>query len=170
MTDRSRRSIALLGAAAVTVALATRAAGCSRQGETGVPRPRPAAAPQAVHGLTSSAGEGAERPGGERSATPSSVTASARRAVAVYRAFERHPRSRHARALLGRAFSAELARRLVADPPRTPGHELPALRPLVVTPDGRGRFSVTVLTRRGELYLVLELQQIRDRVVVTALG
>jgi hypothetical protein len=91
------------------------------------------------------AGEGAEQPGGGSANIPASVRAAARRALATYRARELEPRWRR------------------------DGVQLPALRPLVVAPAGQGRWSATAITRRGELYLVIDLEQAAGGIVVTAL-
>jgi hypothetical protein len=160
----------MIAATAVVLVLAVRAAGCHRPDTATEPAAHPVAAPQALHTPAPWAGEGAERAGGGRFKPAASVTAVARRAVAAYIAFDHRPRSRPARALLGQTFSAAITRQLVADPPHTPGHAPPALRRLIVAPDGRRGFTATAITRRGELYLVLELQRIRGRLVVTALG
>jgi hypothetical protein len=160
----------MIAATAVVLVLAVRAAGCHRPDTATEPAAHPVAAPQALHTPAPWAGEGAERAGGGRFKPAASGTAVARRAVAAYIGFEHRPQSRSARALLGQTFSAAITRQLVADPPRAPGHAVPALRPLVVAPDGRRGFTATAITRRGELYLVLELQRIRGRLVVTALG
>lgn len=170
MTDRSRRSVAMIAAAAVVLALAVRAAGCQQPDGPAAAAPPSIAVPRARHPSAATAGEGSERPVGRRLNPASPVTAAARRAIGAYRAFERRPRSRRARARLGLAFGTAPARELVSDPPRTPRHALPALRPLVVASDGRRGFTATALTRRGELYLVLDLERIRGRFVVTALG
>jgi hypothetical protein len=160
----------MIAATAVVLVLAVRAAGCHRPDTATEPAAHPVAAPHVLHRPAPWAGEGAERPGGGRFKPAASVTAVARRAVAAYLAFEHRPRSRPARALLGQTFSAAITRQLDADPPHPPVHAVPALRPLVVASEGRRGFTATAITRRGELYLVLWLERIRGRLVVTALG
>jgi hypothetical protein len=68
------------------------------------------------------------------------VAARARAALAAYRSRERNQRHRAA---------------------------LPALRPLIVTPEAAARWTAIAITRRGELYLIVELEQTRRGVVVT---
>jgi hypothetical protein len=160
----------MIATTAVVLVLAVRAAGCHRPDSAPEPAAPSVAAPRVLHRPAAWAGEGTERPGGGGSNPAASVTAVARRAVAAYIGFEHRPRSRPARALLGQTFSAAITRQLVADPPRAPGHAVPALRPLVVASEGRRGFTATAITRRGELYLVLWLERIRGRLVVTALG
>jgi hypothetical protein len=90
------------------------------------------------------AGEGTEQPRKRYAGPPPAVVRAARGALAAYRARELEP------------------------PRRRIGVRLPALRPLVVAPTGPRRWTATAITRRGELYLVIELQRTARRIVVTA--
>jgi hypothetical protein len=145
MTETARRTVVLAGAAVIVLVAVIRLAAC------GAPHQVRSSAVGAHWALAVTAttqepdaGEGTERPGRGEAGPPPAVVRAARRALATYRTRELQPPWRRARV------------------------RLPALRPLVVAPTGHGRWRATAITRRGELYLVIEVRRTARRIVVTA--
>jgi hypothetical protein len=146
MTDAARRLTVVAAAAVITLGAALRLAAYGAPGRVTKRAAAPHADPNvARRAAIPDAGEGAEHPSGGSAGVPASVRTAAVRALASYRSRERTPRWRRG------------------------GVRLPALRPLVVAPAGPRRWGAIAITRRGELYLVIDLQRTARGVVVTAL-
>ena len=169
MTERARRAVALLAAIAVVCALAVRLVA---SGPAADPPPMRAsghvAPPSQSLPTAAPVGEGSESAGRPVRQVPGSVRRAARRAVRAYRRLERVPGSSRAEHKFRRLLAASVGDDLLpeASHSRLRGRS-PALRPLAVAPSGTRRWTATALTRRGELYLILELAQTSRGLVVT---
>jgi hypothetical protein len=146
MTDAARRMTLLAAATVIMLVAVVRLAACRSPQQVTTRAAVTHAEPNVIRRLAEpDAAEGAEQPRTESAGIPSSVRTAARRALASYRARELEPRWRRDEV------------------------SLPPLRPLVVAPVGPRRWSATAITRRGELYLVIELRQTARGIAVTAL-